>query len=105
MGTRAQPALPALAKALRDPDTGVRMVAADAIARQGHSALAVLDALIAAGAVPGEHAHVQRSVAIALGAIGPDAAPALPMLRELEKIPRVRPTAATAIRQITNRSR
>ena len=105
MGTRAQPALPALAKALRDPDTGVRMVAADAIARQGHSALAVLDALIAAGAVPGEHAHVQRSVAIALGAIGPDAAPALTMLRELEKIPRVRPTAATAIRQITNRSR
>lgn len=96
----AQAALPALAAALKDADAGVRMTAADAIARQGHGAIAVMDALIAAGSAKGEDAHVQRSVAIALGGIGPEAAKALPMLAELEKIPRVQATAATAMRQI-----
>jgi hypothetical protein len=100
MGPAARPALPALARALRDEDTGVRMTAADAIGRQRHAALAVLNELIAAARSPGENVHVQRSVAIALGLIGPDAAAALPVLAELEKIPRVGPTATTAIRQI-----
>jgi len=100
LGVAAKDALPALAEALKDRDTGVRMTAADAIARQGHGALSVMDALIAAGEVKGEDAHVQRSVAIALGGIGPDAAKALPMLAELEKIPRVQATATTAIGQI-----
>jgi hypothetical protein len=63
----------------------------------------VLDALIAAASVKGEHAHVQRSVAIALGAIGPQARAALPVLADLEKIPRVQATASTAIRQINVR--
>jgi hypothetical protein len=44
---------------------------------------------------------VQRSVDLALVAIGPAAAAAIPVLHDLEKIPRVRFTAATAIRQIT----
>ncbi|MGA2600567.1 MAG: glycoside hydrolase family 172 protein [Bryobacteraceae bacterium] len=101
MGPAARPALKALAAALRDPDTGVRMTAADAIARQGHEAVAVLDDLIAAAKVQGENVHVQRSLAMAFGAIGPAAAPAVPVLHDLEKIPRVTPTAATAIRQIT----
>ncbi|QOY85239.1 DUF2961 domain-containing protein [Paludibaculum fermentans] len=103
LGAGAKEALPALAEALKDRDTGVRMTAADAIARQGHGAIAVMDALIAAGEVKGEDAHVQRSVAIALGGIGADAARALPVLAELEKIPRVQATAATARRQIQGR--
>jgi hypothetical protein len=101
MGNAAPTALPALAAALRDPEVGVRMTAADAIARQGPAAIAVLDALIAAAKNPAEHVHVQRSLALAFGAIGPRAAPAVPVLRDLEKIPRVQPTASTAIRQIT----
>jgi hypothetical protein len=100
-GVGAAAALTALAASLRDPDTGVRMVAADAIAKQGKAAAAVLDALIAAAGNPQEHVHVQRSLALALGAIGPAAASAVPVLHQLEKIPRVRFTAATAIRQIT----
>lgn len=95
-GPGASEALPALAKALRDPEAGVRMVAADAIARQGRTAVAVLDALIEAGRVEGENAHVQRSIALAFGAIGPEAARAAPVLEAFEKIPRVRFTAITA---------
>jgi hypothetical protein len=100
MGPAAAPALPALAAALRDTDTGVRMTAADAIARQGKAAAAVLDALMAAARNPQEHVHVQRSLALALGAIGPAASPAIPILHQMETVPRVRFTAATAIRRI-----
>ncbi len=101
MGAGAKTALPALAQALRDPEAGVRMTAADAIGRQGRGAVVVMDALIAAAKAPGENAHVQRSVALALGAIGPEAKPAIPALHDLEAFPRVRFTAATAIREIT----
>jgi len=97
------PVLPSLVRALRDPEVAVRMRAADAIARQGTAALPFLDALIAAVETPGEHVHVQRSVATALGAIGPAAARALPALAQLEKIPRVQATASTAIRLINAR--
>ena len=45
-------------------------------------------------------ATVQRSVANALGAIGPDAKAAVPALRELAKIPRVRWAADLAIKKI-----
>src|SRR5262249_47552048 len=74
MRTRAQAALPALARAFADPEVGVRMTAADAIARQGRAAVSVLNDLIAAAKAPNEHVHVQRSLAAALGAIGPGAA-------------------------------
>jgi hypothetical protein len=50
---------------------------------------------------PGEHVHVQRSLADALGAIGQQAAPALPVLRKFEGIPRVRWAARAAIRRIS----
>jgi hypothetical protein len=99
-GATARVALPALAAALQDPEIAVRMTAADAIARQGPAAVSVLKDLIAAAQVEGEHVHVQRSLAMALGSIGPGAKAAVPALRELEKVPRVKPTAATAIRQI-----
>jgi len=103
MGPAAAPALPALAAALRDPDTGVRMTAADAIARQGKAAVSVLDALLTAARNPQEHVHVQRSLALAFAAIGPAAAPAIPILHQMEAVPRVRFTAATAIRRITEK--
>ena len=48
-----------------------------------------------------EQVHVLRSVAAALGNIGrPAAVPALPLLRELAKIPRVQWAAEAATRQI-----
>ena len=57
-------------------------------------------ALIAASQVKGQHPHVLRSLADALGLIGPDARDALPALRELQKIPRVRWAAELAITRI-----
>lgn len=100
LGPAAHPALGALVARLRDPDTGVRMMAAEAIARQGTGAVPALPALMAAGAVKGEHPHVQRSVANALGAMGPAARRALPLLREFQAIPRVNWAASAAIRRI-----
>lgn len=85
---------------VKDPDTGVRMMAADAITRQGAGAKPAFDALLVAAQVKDEHPHVQRSVANALGAIGPDAKAAVPALRELAKIPRVRWAADLAIKKI-----
>jgi hypothetical protein len=49
---------------------------------------------------PGEEVHVQRSLASALGAIGPPAREALPVLRELAEIPRVSWPAHAAIARI-----
>ena len=93
--------LPALVARLKDPDTGVRMVSAQAIASLGRRSAPALEALIAACRNKDEHVHVQRSLADALGAIGPQAQAALPELRELARIPRVRWSAEAAIRRIT----
>ena len=100
LGAAAAPALPDLERALADDEVGVRMRSADANAGLGVAALPALDALIAAARAPGQHVHVLRSVAIALGGIGPGAAKALPALAEIAKIPRVGPTAVTAMRKI-----
>lgn len=52
-------------------------------------------------AMKNEQVHVLRAVAAALGNIGkPAATPALPLLRELSKIPRVRWSAEWAIRKV-----
>ena len=99
-GPAANPALDLLVARLKDPDENVRLMSAEAIARQGKRAARAVPALIAACEVSGEHVHVLRSAAGALGAIGPDAAQALPVLRKLEAIPRVRWAARAAIRQI-----
>ncbi len=100
-GGESLSALPALAAALKDGDPNVRLMTANALAAIGKDAAPAVQALIAAGAVAGEQVHVLRSVAAALGAIGkPAAAPALPLLRELAKMPRVRWAAEAAIRAI-----
>ena len=98
--TIGYPAIDRLIAKLKDPDENVRLMSAEAIASHGRQAARAVPALIAACEVPGEHVHVQRSLADALGSIGPDAAPALPVLRKLEAIPRVRWAARAAIRHI-----
>jgi HEAT repeat protein len=102
-GSSALPFLNALVAALKDTDANVRMMSADAIARQGKSGLPALSALIEAGQVEGEQVPVLRNVAAALGAIGPEAAPALPVLKKLQVHPRIRWSAEAAMRQITGK--
>ncbi len=100
-GKESVAALDMLAAALRDTEPGVRMMAANAIAAIGKDAAPAVQALIEVASVKGQQVHVLRSVAAALGAIGkPAAAPALPVLRELAKMPRVTWAAAAAIRAI-----
>ncbi len=101
LGKGSLSVLPALTAALKDPEISVRMMAGNAIATLGPDGAPAVDALIAAGSVKNENAHVLRAVATALGNIGkPAAAPALPLLRELAKIPRVRWAAEAAIRKL-----
>jgi hypothetical protein len=76
------------------------MVVANAIAAHPQVARSGMTQLIAAAQVPGQHRHVLRSIANALGAIGPDAKAALPVLREMAKQPLVRWQANAAIRSI-----
>ena len=100
-GQAARAALSSLITALRDEDVSVRMTAANALAALGTEAAPAATALIAAGSVKDEQVHVLRAVAGALGAIGkPAATPALPLLRELSKIPRAQWAAESAIRKI-----
>lgn len=86
-GSTALPCLNALVAALKDADASVRMMSAHAISRQGKNALPALSALIEAGQVEGEQAQVLRNLAGALGAIGPEAATALPILQKLQVHP------------------
>jgi len=98
---KSQPALPALRQALSDGELSVRMMAANALAALKRAAAPAVPDLIRTGSADGEHVHVLRSVAAALGNIGrPEASPALPLLRKLTAIPRVRSAAELAIRQI-----
>jgi Protein of unknown function (DUF2961)/HEAT repeats len=101
LGASALPALPELTAALKDGDPNVRLMSANAIASIGKGAGPAVPALIAACSVEGEQIHVLRACASALGAIGrPAATPALPVLRELAKLPRVRWAAERAIQSI-----
>jgi hypothetical protein len=85
---------------LVDPDENVRMVVANAIAAHPRVARRGMAELITAAQAPGEHRHVLRSVATALGAIGSDAQDALPVLEELAREPLVRWQAEAALRAI-----
>jgi len=101
LGPGALPALPQLQNALKDPDPNVRLMSGNAIAAIGKDAAPAVPALMAACSVKNEQIHVLRACAGALGAIGkPAATPALPLLRELSKMPRVKWAADRAISNI-----
>lgn len=85
---------------LKDADENVRMMVANAIAAHPDVATRGKAQLIAAAQVPTEHRHVLRSVATALGTIGPDAKDALPALRALMAQPLIRWQAQAAIKAI-----
>jgi HEAT repeat protein len=100
-GTEALPALPALQKALRDPDPNVRLMSSNALAALGRQAAPAVPGLIAACSVADEQVHVLRACASALGAIGkPAASAALPVLKKLAENPRVRWAAERAMRNL-----
>lgn len=100
MGPKAAAAVPALIHALSDAEPTVRSPAAEALGHIGRAAKAAVGALSDRLRVQGEVIYVLRSDATALGDIGPDAAPALPALREVLKITRVAATAEEAILKI-----
>jgi D-arabinan exo alpha-(1,3)/(1,5)-arabinofuranosidase (non-reducing end) len=97
-GTMAAPARDALLARLTDEEVGVRMMAAQAVGRLRDPR--AIDPLIAACRAADQHVHVLRSLADALGDLGPQASRALPVLRELARIPRAEWSAKAAIKKI-----
>lgn len=77
LGTNAAPAVPALAKALRDQDSQVPWQAATALAFVGYPAVPHLLELIR-----DDNPRVRHAVVYALGQIGPAASNSLPALTE-----------------------
>jgi HEAT repeat protein len=101
MGPSAAKAIPGLVKALDDPSPYVRALDADAVGNLGPSAKPVVDVLGRHLASSNEQVvFVLRSIAAALGNIGPDAASALPALEQALKMVRVTYTAQEAIHKI-----
>lgn len=100
MGPAAAPALPELVRALNDPQEYVRVPAADALGAMGPAARAAVRPLAERLLVKDEEVMVLRSVAAALGDIGPDAKGALPELEQTLKNLRVSYTAEAAILKI-----
>lgn len=96
-GACAADALFQLIANLRDGDSNVRIAAADALARLGEKAAPATRALIELGGAPDQHPHVLRSVSAALGAIGPAASDAIPVLERIQQHIRVRWAAQAAI--------
>ncbi len=99
-GAAAMPALDRLIAGLMDPDENVRLMSANSIGALGPKASAAVPPLAEALRARDEHVHVLRSAASALGNIGRAAAPAIPALEELRKMPRARWAAEEAIRKI-----
>jgi HEAT repeat protein len=117
MGPGAEPAVPALAKALADQDLDVRYWAASALKAVGPAAHAAVTALVKAlDTFPGGspaldgpvryYADVRSVAAEALGVIGNRAKDALPALKKAltDPEPAVRSAAADALQRIGVRS-
>jgi HEAT repeat protein len=113
MGPAAEPAVPALSKALADQDLNVRYCAANALKAVGPAAQAAVSALVRAlDTVPGGspaldgpvryYADVRSVAAEALGAIGSRAKDAVPALKKAlnDPDPGVRSAAAEALQRI-----
>ncbi|HVT93866.1 MAG TPA: DUF2961 domain-containing protein [Bryobacteraceae bacterium] len=96
----ARDALQQLIAALKDSDGDVRLKAADAIATLGKGATPAAGALTEAIAANWSDPQAERSIATALGAIGPAAAPAIPELKRLREVPRVQTQADAALQSI-----
>ena len=75
-------------------------MAANAIAVVGPDARPAISDLVAAASVANEDVQVLRASASALGAIGPEAVEAIPILETLARVPRVQWAAEEALRRI-----
>ena len=101
MGPAAAKAIPELVKALDDASPAVRAVAADALGNLGGAAKPVVETLSRHLVDVNEPVvFVLRSVATALGNIGPAASSALPALEQALKMHRVSCAAQEAIYKI-----
>jgi HEAT repeat protein len=100
MGLSAKDAIPALISALKDPAAYVRAPAAEALGRMGASAKIAVKPLSESLLASGEETFVLRSVATALGNIGPEAAGGIPALQRAMSLHRVTGSAQEAILKI-----
>jgi hypothetical protein len=100
MGAKAAPAVPGLTVCVNDQVDYVRAAAADALGAIGSDARTAVDTLAARLLVKNEQMMVLRSVAAALGEIGPGAKSALPALQQAAQVVRLGPTAQEAILKI-----
>jgi len=101
IGPSAVKAIPELMKALDDSSPSVRAVAADALGKLGAASGPVVDTLSRHLVANNESVvFVMRSLATALGNIGPAAASALPALEQAAKMHRVSWAAQEAILKI-----
>ena len=101
MGPAAVNAIPGLVKALDDDEFPVRALAADALGALGPAGKPAVEALTRRlGGGREQSVFVLRSLATALGNIGPDAAGALPALQQALKVHRVSWAAEEAIHKV-----
>jgi hypothetical protein len=103
MGPAAVPALPELVGALGDPVDYVRVPVAEALGAMGSAARGAVHPLAERLLVKNEQVMVLRSVAAALGNIGPDARDALPALEQTRRTLRVSYTIEAAILKIESK--
>jgi D-arabinan exo alpha-(1,3)/(1,5)-arabinofuranosidase (non-reducing end) len=100
IGLSAKDAIPALISALKDPAACVRAPAAEALGNMGASAKMAVKPLSESLLASGQETFVLRSVATALGNIGPEAASGIPALQRAMSMHRVTGSAQEAILKI-----
>jgi HEAT repeat protein len=87
LGRIGAAAVPDLVRALGDPDPGVRLRAAEALARIGPDAKEAVPELIRLLSDEREHVETRKAAAWALGQIGPPASGAVPELMRILQAP------------------